>query len=286
MHKKINRKTVEHSGSVNTWISILLVVIILHLIVIFSVMGFRMLKGGNEIPKSKKELPQPKELNTSGEDYLIPPPPEENNSLETVLNSLIKPKTPSGTEDKGNEPVLPPVDVDGLISPPDPSEETTASEASVIGKSPVGTPTQPLKTANSIENTGNYYIVVEGDTLRKIATKTGTSIDEIRKKNHLDKDVVKLGQKLIIPGKSSDKTLVSDAHSRINPKPPANAVGPMQKPAATAAGNYKLYRVGKGDTLNKIATLFHTTPENLSKINNISDPRKLKTGMEIKVPKE
>jgi LysM repeat protein len=108
------------------------------------------------------------------------------------------------------------------------------------------------KTGGDTESSGNYYIVVEGDTLGKIASMTGVSIDEIRKKNRLDKDVVKLGQKLIIPGKS----------------------------------NYKVYRVTKGDTLNKIATLFHTTPEKLTKINDISDPRKLKTGMEIKVPKE
>lgn len=248
-------------------------------------MGFRMLKSGNEIPKNK-EVPASKELNPLGEDYLIPPPPEEIHSLETVLNSLTKLQTNAKTTDKENETVMPTVDVDGLISPPDPSEETTASKASETGKSPEVTPCRPVKTANSMENSGNYYIVCEGDTLIKIATKTGTSIDEIRKKNHLDKDVVKLGQKLIIPGKPVDKALVSDANSHINPKPPANAVGPVQKPAASAAGNYKLYRVGKGDTLNKISTLFHTTPENLSKINNISDPRKLKTGMEIKVPKE
>lgn len=283
MNRKVNRKTVGQEGSINTWIVIFLIVIILHLVVILSVFGFKLLKGWIEVPNNK-EVPVSKELKPITENYLINPPPEENQSLEKILNFLDKTKNPDKTSDKDSNSLLPPADIDKLISSSDPSSEIP--EASGIDNSPAGTPQQPVKTVAPIENSGNYYIVEEGDTLRKIATKTGVSIDEIRKKNHLDKDVVKLGQKLIIPGKSKDKTPVAVANPKDVGKQPDNAVKNSPKSSTPPVGAYKSYRVEKGDTLNKIAVLFHTSPEKLSKINDISDPRKLKVGMEIKVPKE
>ena len=285
MNKNFNSETSGDGGSANTWITIFLIVIAVHLIVILSVAGFKLLKGGNEIPKTKEVQlagEQKPITNTSPLDL----PPEENNPLEQALNSLVKAQTSVETDDKDDQMALPPTGDNGLVAPQDPPSESTAtSKASADGQAATETLPKPVKLAGSPEISGNYYIVVEGDTLRKIATKTGVSIDEIRKKNRLDKDVVKIDQKLIIPGKSNDKPPVSTVNSQGSRKQPVTvAISP--KPSTASVGNYKVYRVGKGDTLNKIAALFRTSPENLAKINDISDPRKLKAGMEIKVPKE
>ncbi|MCX6983148.1 MAG: LysM peptidoglycan-binding domain-containing protein [Lentisphaerae bacterium] len=288
MYKRVNIKTAGQEGSANTWITIFLIVIALHLIVILSVAGFKLLKGGNEIP-------QPKEVKVSGEqkpqtnDPPLNLPPEGTNSPEPDLSSQLENKIPIGTDGVNDKTVLPPADVDinGLLASLDSSPENTETpETSAVDQSVPENLSTQVKTAGSPEISGNYYIVVEGDTLGKIASKTGVSIDEIRKKNRLDKDVVKIDQKLTIPGKSNDKPLLATVNSQVSRKQPVNTVAVSSKPSAVSAGDYKLYRVGKGDTLNKIATLFRTSPENLAKINGIGDPRKLKAGTEIKVPKE
>ena len=285
MHKITNRKTTGYGGSANTWITIFLIVLAAHVVVILSIAGFKLLKGDIGILKTNEEQPS-KELKTPEEDYMLNLPPEDNNSLEQAINSLVKSQTPAETDDKDDEPALPPESDKGLLAPQDPpSESAEAPKPVPVQTHSAETHLKPVKSGDSPENTGNYYIVVEGDTLRKIAAKTGVSIDEIRKKNRLDKNVVKLGQKLIIPGKSGDKTVVPAVKPQGNTKQPVNTAVDSPKPSANS-GDYKSYRVEKGDTLNKIAVLFHTTPENLAKINDISDPRKLKSGMEIKVPKE
>ena len=93
--------------------------------------------------------------------------------------------------------------------------------------------------------------------------------------------------KIQTSSENDEKPPAAAVNAQSNMKQPANAsVISSKQPSVPSAVEYKTYQVGKGDTLNKIATLFHTTPEKLAKMNNISDPRKLKTGMELKVPKE
>ena len=98
--------------------------------------------------------------------------------------------------------------------------------------------------------------------------------------------MVKLGQKLSIPGKSNDKFIPVVTSAQGAGKKTVDTAAISSKPLVVAAGAYKTYRVEKGDTFTKIAALFHISPEKLAKINNISDPGKLKAGIEIKGPKE
>ena len=286
MYKRLKINTVGQEGSVNTWIAIVLVVIVFHVIVILSVVGFNMLKGGNETSKNK-EVPASKALNPPIETQPLNLPSLEDRSLEQVLNSLVKSQTSVSSDDVDDEKALASVGESGLAVSQNKSPEPVASPENFnIDPSVIESHSKPVKSSGLSESSGNFYIVVEGDSLRKIATKTGVSIDEIRKKNHLDKDVVKLGQKLFIPGKSNDKVLPVITSTQGASKQNVNTSITSPKPLVTSAGAYKPYRVGKGDTLTKIATLFHISPEKLAKINDISDPGKLKAGMEIKVPKE
>jgi LysM repeat protein len=286
MNEKFNSETSGHGVGASTWVTIFLVVIALHLIVILSVVGFKLLKGVNGIPKNV-EGQASKELKPSTEDYPLNPPPEEKHSLKTDIPVSAKTQVPAGKDDNDDETEQPPLDLDKLIASPDSSSEGTTAvpETPGIVHSPAGVLPKPVKSVAPPENSGNYYIVVEGDTLSKIANNTGASADEIRKKNHLEKDVVKIGQKLLIPGKSDDKVSAAVNAQSIR-RQPVNAGTISPKPSAASVGGYKVYRVGKGDTLTKIAAFFHISPEKLAKINDISDPRKLKSGMEIKVPKE
>lgn len=55
-------------------------------------------------------------------------------------------------------------------------------------------------TANESKSKNQTYVVQEGDTLYKIANKTGLSIDQIKKVNNLNSEVLKPGQVLKING--------------------------------------------------------------------------------------
>lgn len=68
------------------------------------------------------------------------------------------------------------------------------------------------------------------------------------------------------------------------PAPSAATAAPAtgaRSPAATGSG---IYVIRKGDTLSSIAARYGTTAARLSRLNNITDPRKLQIGQKIKLP--
>jgi len=73
-------------------------------------------------------------------------------------------------------------------------------------------------------------------------------------------------------------------------KPRVHREGAAQAATTTTAAPKALpvatrkYKVKAGDTFYKIAKIYKTTPDVVMKTNGISDPRKLKIGMELKVP--
>lgn len=62
-------------------------------------------------------------------------------------------------------------------------------------------PIVPIKKVDSKNQTskGQNYVVKKGDTLYKLASKFGTTVDKIKKNNNLKSDVLQIGQKLKIP---------------------------------------------------------------------------------------
>lgn len=82
----------------------------------------------------------------------------------------------------------------------------------------------------------NTYIVTKGDTLYSVAKKFDTTIDEIKKLNNLDNNMLSVGQKLLIP-------IYEDT----------------------------TYVVTNGDTLYSIARKFNTTVDEIKRLNNLSN---------------
>lgn len=100
---------------------------------------------------------------------------------------------------------------------------------------------------------GQTYYVVKGDTLRKIASRFGTTVDAILKVNPRisNPNLIYVGQAITIPGGVSSST----------------------------------YVVQRGDTLRIIANKYGTTVDNLLWLNpNIKNPNIIYVGQVLNVP--
>ena len=115
----------------------------------------------------------------------------------------------------------------------------------------------------------SYYTVKKGDTLYSISKKYQLTVPELRTANNLaENDVIKIGQKLIIP--SAD---ISNAAALSSTKDvPTNT---------TTKQNTKTYVVKAGDTLYGIARNSEIKLHELLAMNNMDASTTLKVGQKI-----
>lgn len=120
------------------------------------------------------------------------------------------------------------------------------------GGIPNVTPSQPTPS-KPVQNTITY-VVKKGDTLSKIASKYGTTYQELARINGISNpDKIYTGQVLTINGN------------------------------VTSSSNVITYIVKKGDTLSGIASKYGTTYQKIAKNNGISDPNKIYPGQVLKI---
>jgi murein DD-endopeptidase MepM/ murein hydrolase activator NlpD len=128
--------------------------------------------------------------------------------------------------------------------------------------------------------------VQPGDTLYGLSRRHPVSLTELTSLNGLSNPNLKPGQKLYLPaaGASSDRSSVAAAKA-------VEAATPLPAPLAPAApevvANYTgTYTVKPGDSLYGIARSNKVKFAELQQVNGISDPRRVKPGMVLKVPGE
>lgn len=156
------------------------------------------------------------------------------------------------------------------------------------------------KTNNSGTKNDNIYTVKKGDTLYDIAEKYNVSINDIKEKNNLKSNMLKIGQVLEIPNSSTGEVnyivqngdnlntiankygvTVSDIKKLNNLKTNTLQIGQVLKiPGST---NYNTYTVKSGDSLWKIANKYNTTVNKLKIINNL-DSTVLQIGQKLLLP--
>ena len=132
-----------------------------------------------------------------------------------------------------------------------------------VQSSSVTTTTKPVENSVPTNSGDIVYIVKSGDSLSGIATKYGTTYQELAKYNNISNpNFISVGQKIKIPG---NKTVTS-----------------VSKP--TTVTPTKIYVVKRGDTLSSIAAKYGTTYQVLAKYNGISNPNLISIGQKIKIP--
>jgi N-acetylmuramoyl-L-alanine amidase len=120
---------------------------------------------------------------------------------------------------------------------------------------------EPTHTGSSTVYGGGSYLVRKGDSLGKIASRHEVTVAALRGANGLRSDVVRLGQKLIIP--SAGRSAPSPASvNRVS-----NAVS--EKPHARSIASSGVYIVKRGDTLSSIAAKSRISISQLKAANNL-----------------
>ncbi len=109
------------------------------------------------------------------------------------------------------------------------------------------------------------YEVRRGDTLSEIAVRAGTSVSRIKNLNNMGSDRIRIGQRLIVPGEIE---IVEEESVSVD-------VDPSDYTA--------MHTVQSGETVSGIAYRYGMSVTELLAANNISDPRRLRAGTELKV---
>ena len=130
------------------------------------------------------------------------------------------------------------------------------------------------------------YVVQSGDYLAKISKKFNVTISSIKRLNpSIKNDVVRVGQKLKLPGKID----LSSVHP-VTVAPVTASAQPAKKSAAKKGfvpytGATKEYVVKNGDTLGGVAYGNGLNIRQLKELNGLSSDS-LKVGQKLKVPAE
>lgn len=149
------------------------------------------------------------------------------------------------------------------------------------------------------------YSVKSGDSLSKIASRNGTTVKALREANNLKSDMIRVGQKLNIPGAKkkatkSEKTEKNEAESTPAPEPTpaiepaASASEPISQAIASESidlGSSSMsadvpfeYQLKTGETLDDVARSFAVLKQDIVSLNGITDESTVQAGQKIKIP--
>ena len=126
------------------------------------------------------------------------------------------------------------------------------------------------------------YIVKTGDTLPKIAFAFKVDVEDLMTANKLrNKEDIKAGQPLSIPDSKPSSKIPSVVETKLAAATPP---GPKSPTPGTDKKTVRTYIVKKNDTAVRIARENGCTYEELVKLNNIKDPKKIQSGQVLKLP--
>lgn len=143
--------------------------------------------------------------------------------------------------------------------------------------------------AGPLQASAKTVTVQSGDTVWRLAHKYGVSVSSIEKTNHLQRDTIFAGQKIVL-GSSVTKTAVKQAPVKQAPvkqtatksTTTAKQTTLKKAPVTTKAGvthhvaapkttaSASTYKVKSGDTLNKVSARYGMTASQLKTINHLT----------------
>lgn len=133
----------------------------------------------------------------------------------------------------------------------------------------VTAPSADTYQPTSFNQGSTEYTVKRGDSLSKIANQFDTSVRAIKAANGLSSDLIRLGDKLVVPVSGSTTSTTSTTASSSTPSFSTSAAG--------------THTVKSGEYPGEIARKYGMTASELLALNGITDPRKLQVGQVLKL---
>ena len=146
------------------------------------------------------------------------------------------------------------------------------------GTAIVNAPSADTYQPTSFNQGITQYTVKRGDSLSKIANQFDTSVSAIKAANGLSSDLIRVGDKLVVPVSGSS---VSTSPA-IQMTPSESILSSSTEPSVNTSGA-RTHTVKSGEYPGKIASQYGMTTDELLAINGITDPRKLQVGKVLKV---
>ncbi len=160
--------------------------------------------------------------------------------------------------------------------PPDPPMPPSVRPALGPTRVPAAPAVSTRPPAKSWPSQTSVYSVRKGDLLSSIAQRYGLTVAELTALNRLkNPDVLRIGQKLMLPGKVDI--------TRPRPTPPSSRPRPVSAAAPVSPADGGSYVVRAGDSLSVIASRYGTTVAALKTTNRLSSDRIL-VGQRIVIP--
>ncbi len=161
-----------------------------------------------------------------------------------------------------------------------PAKSSAAKAAAAAPAAAATQPAAPHESPKTAAPAHNVHVVKEGETLTKIAAAYSVNVPDLVSTNKLkSQDDIHKGQSLTIPAAKAAQKTPATAEVK-----PAQATAQKPAPAATDRKTAKTYMVKRGDSPVKIAREHGCSYEELMKLNNIKDPKKIQTGQVLKIP--
>ncbi len=151
-----------------------------------------------------------------------------------------------------------------------------------------GTATVDVVSADTYQPTSlnqgsTNYTVKSGDTLSKIAKQFDTSVRAIKAANGKTSDLIRVGEKLIVPVSGSTGSTGSTGSDNASSVVSSAAKVSYTAPSATTTSGGRSHTVKSGEYPATIARKYGMTAGELLALNGITDPRKLQVGQVLKV---
>ena len=141
----------------------------------------------------------------------------------------------------------------------------------------VTAPSPDTYQPTSFNQGSTEYMVKRGDSLSKIANQFDTSVRAIKAANGLSSDLIRVGDKLVVPVSSS-----TGSSSDMSAAPSDSISSNSTAPSFSTSGA-RTHTVKSGEYPGKIASQYGMTTDELLALNGITDPRKLQVGKVLKV---
>ncbi len=141
--------------------------------------------------------------------------------------------------------------------------------------------TRSTKSAAAPSTASTKYTVKKGDTLTRIASRSGLSVEKLMKINGLKSNNLKAGQTLSVAAAKSAPAPVTTTVTKKTTKPVTTEVAPKPNPAKLS---YVKHEVKRGETVAQLARKYNVSVESILLANNLPEDATLLSGRTVSVP--